>query len=449
MEENKTKIMLTTTSEYQALSYKENKELFLMSTIHGPSFNQENRALIDVVAVIDVSGSMRGEKLKLVKETLIFLVQQLKEEDRLSLVTYDSNVTINIPLKKMNSKEKEKAQSIIKALSDGSSTNLSGGLICGLQQFEQQTTFNEVSSILLFTDGLANQGITKTEEIIKALEGILISIKRSCTIFTFGYGSDHDANMLKEISKIGKGIYYYIEKADDIPESFADCIGGLLSVVAQNISMIVEPLNSIKISEIFTHYKNTQDGNRYTINFGDLYSEEKRNILFKASLPELAASLDSFELIKFTLNYFNVLTSTLESVTSTLNIRRPEITPNQEVDPLLDEQRNRLETAQIIKQAKIIADKGELENARSSISEVILKIKKSPSCDTEVSKNMVNDLTEAFDDMSTKQEYLSKGQKKMGWKLQAHEQERSVGGEGYVTSLKMEIKSKSPHKPKK
>jgi len=54
-----------------------------------------------------------------------------------------------------------------------------------------------------------------------------------CTINTFGYGSDHDPALLKNISEKANGLYFYIEKPDEIPKAFADCLGGLLSTVAQ------------------------------------------------------------------------------------------------------------------------------------------------------------------------------------------------------------------------
>ena len=54
-------------------------------------------------------------------------------------------------------------------------------------------------------------------------------LSKRTTVYTFGFGKDHDGNMLRAISEEGQGIYYFLEKKDDIPKSFADCLGGLLS----------------------------------------------------------------------------------------------------------------------------------------------------------------------------------------------------------------------------
>ena len=52
-------------------------------------------------------------------------------------------------------------------------------------------------------------------------------------MYTFGYGAEHDSDLLNAIASAGNGIFYYIDNPDNIPESFCDCLGGLLSVTAQ------------------------------------------------------------------------------------------------------------------------------------------------------------------------------------------------------------------------
>ncbi len=58
-------------------------------------------------------------------------------------------------------------------------------------------------------------------------------INRQACVFTFGYGAEHDTDMLNALATAGNGLFYYIDNSDSIPESFCDCLGGLLSVAAQ------------------------------------------------------------------------------------------------------------------------------------------------------------------------------------------------------------------------
>ena len=60
--------------------------------IKAPDVNDEARAPVSLTTVLDVSGSMAGQKLDLVKSTVLFLLKQLNERDSIGVVTFDSNV---------------------------------------------------------------------------------------------------------------------------------------------------------------------------------------------------------------------------------------------------------------------------------------------------------------------------------------------------------------------
>jgi len=64
-----------------------------------------------------------------------------------------------------------------------------------------------------------------------------------CTVYTFGYGTSHNANMLKAICDVGGGIYYYIENESAISDSFADCLGGLVSYLLHNFQFCFKKRN--------------------------------------------------------------------------------------------------------------------------------------------------------------------------------------------------------------
>lgn len=62
---------------------------------------------------------------------------------------------------------------------------------------------------------------------------LLGQIGRQACVFTFGFGAEHDADLLRAVAEAGNGLFYYIDDTDSIPESYCDCLGGLLSVAAQ------------------------------------------------------------------------------------------------------------------------------------------------------------------------------------------------------------------------
>ena len=79
-------------------------------------------------------------------------------------MTYDTNVHLDFGLMKMSKENKELCLDKIQQIRDGSTTNLSGGLLKGLDQIASRTgEKNDVASVLLFTDGLANHGMYQNQ----------------------------------------------------------------------------------------------------------------------------------------------------------------------------------------------------------------------------------------------------------------------------------------------
>merc|ERR1719359_2775925 len=101
-------------------------------------------------------------------------------------------------------------------------------------------------AVMLFTDGLANEGIRDTAQLCAAVNGALSAASAKLggpiSLFTFGFGADHNESCLRALAtgSGAGGLYYYVSTAEDIPNAFADCLGGLTSVVAQNASLSLE-----------------------------------------------------------------------------------------------------------------------------------------------------------------------------------------------------------------
>src|SRR5689334_10114464 len=100
--------------------------------------------------------------------------------------------------------------------------------------------------------------------------------------------------MLSSIAEVGFGIYYYIADVDKIPTSFADCLGGLQSVVAQNLTISVEASPGVTLMKsLNSKYRvsngATLPGTQITLEMNDLYSEEERDLIFLVKLPILPA----------------------------------------------------------------------------------------------------------------------------------------------------------------
>ena len=450
MSSSNTKIVFTGNCEYINLPYQKETDLYCMATLQAPEFEADERKErkgIDLICVVDKSGSMAGSKIEMVKSTLAFMFDQLKPTDRIALVEFDSNISTSLQFTNMNESGRSKAKQVVSNIRAGSCTNLSGALFEGLRLIGQRTNANEVTSLLLFTDGLANEGITNTNEIVKKMTTMIHEeIRTNLTVFTFGFGTDTDANMLTSISQAGNGLYYFLQTTDDIPKAFGNVIGGLISVVGQNIKVKIEPNANVKLKKVFTTYRKEDlpNGLGCEVNVGDIYSEEKKDVVFVLSVPALNGPLLDQELAKVSLFYFNIVDTENEAVGFEIIIHRnTTVEPNKkDANYQLDVQRNRVESGEALEQAKNLADQNKLEQARNLLTQAIEKVKASVSANDEFCLGLIKDLNDCNNNMVDRTVYSNVGSKMMNNYWSANMQQRSSAAESSSTQQTYHNKKK-------
>ncbi|CAG8771083.1 36_t:CDS:1, partial [Ambispora leptoticha] len=115
-------------SEYKMVSSIESQELLCMaSLVTSEDILEDAKSTdshVDIVLVLDVSGSMTGDKINLLKESLRFIVSVLSPKDRLSLVTFNTSATHITPLLLVNDGNKEKFNQKIQALVASGGTDI-------------------------------------------------------------------------------------------------------------------------------------------------------------------------------------------------------------------------------------------------------------------------------------------------------------------------------------
>jgi len=259
-----------------------------------------------------------------------------------------------------------------------------------------------------------------------------------CIVNCFGFGAGHDAKLMGAIAEAGSGMYFYIESADTIASSFADCLGGLLSVVAQNIVITLRPSANITIGTVQTTFPVTKSNEITTITLRDLQSEEHRDIVVEVNLPKCAidASAHSTEdadysmlLLKAQVSYSNTISGAKAETTATLSVHRPPsdspLLRDVQTDKELLKQRNRIAAAAAMERANEEAARGNFEAARSSVQAAANQIQSSAVKNDEKQQMLLANLDESLQGMTTATEWQNVGSKKMKAFAGAHYQQRS------------------------
>jgi Ca-activated chloride channel family protein len=191
----------------------------------------------NLVFLVDVSGSMQTEdKLPLVKRLLFAALNELGENDTVSIVTYASSVGVRLGPTPLT--DRAAIEEAIEGLSAGGSTAGASGI--DLAYAEAQRGFIEAgfNHVVLMTDGDFNVGPYTTEELVA-----LIETKRSTgvTLTALGFGLDNlnDA-MMERVSNAGNGVYSVITDAADADRYAAQDLLRSTMFVAKDLKIQVE-----------------------------------------------------------------------------------------------------------------------------------------------------------------------------------------------------------------
>ena len=164
---------------------------------------------VDLICVVDVSGSMRGSRISLVKESLKYLTKLMDNRDRLAIVAFTDSASVKLHLTDMTEANKETAIKVINGLIAYGGTDIITGLRKGLDLItENYNSGQRVASIVLLSDGYdgGRNADINFRNYIKNQNKQTYTF----TLHTLGYGESHDANLMSKISLIRDGGYFFI-----------------------------------------------------------------------------------------------------------------------------------------------------------------------------------------------------------------------------------------------
>ncbi|MFS8011754.1 putative chromatin regulator PHD family [Helianthus anomalus] len=418
--------------------------------------HQNARAPLDLVTVLDISGSMTGTKIALLKQAMGFVVQNLGPLDRLSVIAFSSSARRLFPLRRMTETGKQESLQMINSLVANGGTNIAEALKKAVKVMTERKFKNPVSSMILLSDGQdtytsISPRKTGSKTDYQTLLPSSMQSKKDVThipVHTFGFGMDHDASAMHSISEHSGGMFSFIEAENVIQDAFAQCIGGLLSVVVQELRVEVEcvhpmlRLGSIKAGS----YKVGMDENGRSgfIEVGDLYAEEERDFLVAVDLP-VEETGDEMSLVKFRVIHKDPIKKTVVTVggNEDVTILRPESTLGKQVVSIeVDRQRNRLTAANAIAEARVAAERGDLAAATSVLDACRKKLSESVSASRgdRLCIGLVAELREMKERMVSRRVYESSGRAYVLSGLSSHSWQRATA-RGDSTEMTSQIQS--------
>jgi len=209
----------------------------VMIGLQGKRISTENLPASNLVFLIDVSGSMmETDKLPLVQSSLKLLVDQLREQDRVSLVVYAGNAGLVMP--STSGDKKQNIKDAIDRLEAGGSTAGGAGIRLAYKVAMENFIKGANNRVILCTDGDFNVGASSDGELEKLIEeerktGVYL------TVLGYGTGNYQDSKMQKLADK-GNGNHAYIDNLNEAKKVLVNEFGGTLFTIARDVKLQIE-----------------------------------------------------------------------------------------------------------------------------------------------------------------------------------------------------------------
>lgn len=199
----------------------------------------------NLVFLVDVSGSMdRREGLPLVKSTLKLLVDQLRDQDRVSLVVYAGES--RVVLKPTSGRDKARIRNAIDQLTAGGATAGASGIELAYQMAREGFIDKGINRILLATDGDFNVGVSDFDSLKQMAAD---QRKSGVSLTTLGFGVDnYNEHLMEQLADAGDGNYAYIDTLREARKVLVEQLSSTLAVVARDVKLQVE-FNPARVSE--------------------------------------------------------------------------------------------------------------------------------------------------------------------------------------------------------
>lgn len=203
---------------------------------------------ISLIAVVDRSGSMTGEPIARVKEGLHAVIDKLGEKDRLGIVIYGTTSLVHQPVIDVAG-NKEALHRAVDAIAIDGSTSMEAGMKLGFATaFAELPNSRGKTRMMLFTDENPNTGNTTAEGFMaQAIDGS----RKGVGLTTIGVGAHFDGALATRVSSVRGGNLFFVPREGAATELFAKEFGNMVSEVAQDLVISIDPTPGVKVGAIY------------------------------------------------------------------------------------------------------------------------------------------------------------------------------------------------------
>ena len=249
------------------------------------------RMPLNFALVLDHSGSMKGAKLRNVKEAVKQVIDRLEPTDYVSVVIFDDTSQVVIP--SMPANDPIGMKNAIDQIRDAGGTTMSLGMIQGLNELRRWNIAQAINRMILLTDGVTYGDSDRCRQLARdaAANGI--------AIYPLGIGADWDEDLLDAIGQLSGGMpAEFIRDPSDALTIFQQQLQSAVDVAIRNATLIlrlpagVTPKKAVKVLPIISDLGQSVLSDRQVIiPLGDLEKDKPQSVLIELMIDPRPAGL--------------------------------------------------------------------------------------------------------------------------------------------------------------
>lgn len=278
----------------------QSKEAILEVGVSGASDNNEyiqSIPPIDFAFVMDRSGSMAGyDRIESLKETLESFSSHLREQDRICLVSFESEPSLDMPLEKNAVANFKKYVSEMEA---GGGTNIYKGMVMGYEQLANMEDRNPNQHLVLLTDGY---GVTEHQVVVDKAKSYM---DKGIRLSAVGVGEDYNYALLKLLTGEQGSLLGHAGTAAEIKKAFEEQLSSIIFPVAEDATLEIVFNNKVKFKKLFGAGKEVgRKTGSVTFDLGTIHKDYNKMFLAQFDLNKPDISIEK-EPVTIKVSYFD------------------------------------------------------------------------------------------------------------------------------------------------
>jgi Ca-activated chloride channel family protein len=378
--------------------------------------------------VIDRSGSMSGEPLHEAKRCARHIIDQLKPDDRASLVQFDNRVQVLVPAQPVA--DRKALHRALQDIHEGGNTNLHGGWEAGGQSLLEHVQQAGLSRVILLSDGNANEGLTEVDQIIQQCAQYA---DLGVTTSTYGLGRGFNEDLMVPMAKAGQGNHYYGASAQDLFEPFAEEFDLIANLYAGKLRLSLGTPEGIKANLLNDYTVEDQRGFP-VVRLPDLAWGAEAWALLQLEVPATSAGEESITLLQVEVTASDLDGKPIAFPEAVLKLPTLPAQAWEALlpDHLVQQRFNELEAGKLLEQARTAAQQGDWNRIERLLAEAKQRFADNP---------WVQEVLNSMAELARRQDqaHFSKearySSRRMNTRLAAKEEMASLASDGDVPTF--------------